>query len=168
MPAERVDPASAGIGSRSGLTLAYPSHLVTASVTLWPPKPNEFERATSTLRSTFLLGAQFRSQSGSGVIWLIVGGMTPQVAASSDTPNSSAPAPPSRWPVIDLVDPNTSALAWSPKTALTASVSATSPCSVDVPCALIYPTSFGSIRPSARQARMARWAPSPCSAGDVI
>src|SRR5207245_839590 len=49
-----------------------------ASVTLWPPKPNEFDRATSTWRFTALLGAESRSQAGSGVNWLTVGGMAPR------------------------------------------------------------------------------------------
>jgi hypothetical protein len=59
------------------------------------------------------------------------------VTESSETPNSSAPAAPSRCPVIDLVEPKMSFRACSPKMAFTASVSATSPCSVEVPCALI-------------------------------
>ncbi len=45
----------------------YSSHLRTARVTLWPPKPNELESATSTFRSTLWLGAQSRSHSGSGL-----------------------------------------------------------------------------------------------------
>ena len=49
----------------------------TARVTLCPPKPNEFESATRTGRSTATFGAQSRSQSGSGVTWLMVGGIFP-------------------------------------------------------------------------------------------
>ncbi len=52
-----------------------------------------------------VVGGVVQVALGVGVEWLMVGGMTPQVATRSDTPNSSAPAPPSRWPVIDLVEP---------------------------------------------------------------
>src|ERR1051325_5205467 len=78
-----------------------------ASVTLCPPKPNELERATSNRRFTALFGAESRSQAGSGLNWLIVGGMTPFWSAGVRTP------------------------------AFTAAVSAASPCGVDVPCALM-------------------------------
>ena len=47
-------------------------------------------------------------------------------AARRRTP--ARPPPPSRCPVMDLVEPNTSLRACSPKTAFTASVSAMSPC----------------------------------------
>lgn len=46
------------------------------------------------------------------------------------------PAAPNRWPVIDLVELTITRLAASPKTDLTACVSALSPAGVDVPCAL--------------------------------
>ena len=38
----------------------------------------------------------------------IVGGMTPCFKASAQIANSNAPAAPSRWPVIDLVEPKIS------------------------------------------------------------
>ena len=41
--------------------------LRTASVTLWPPNPNEFDNATSSCRCTALFGAESRSQAGSGL-----------------------------------------------------------------------------------------------------
>src|SRR5216117_940900 len=48
--------------------------LLTASVTLWPPNPNELDSATFTCRSTAWFGAESRSHAGSGLNWLIVGG----------------------------------------------------------------------------------------------
>src|SRR3989442_4489648 len=111
--------------------------LRTASVTLCPPKPNELDSATSTCRLTAWFGAESRSQAESGLNWLIVGGITPFCSASAQIANSNAPAAPSRCPVIDLVEPKMSLRAWSPNTALTAAVSAASPCGVDVPCALM-------------------------------
>ena len=103
-----------------------------------------------------VLGAQKRSHSGSVWNWLIVGGTLPVVATSMETANSSAPAPPRRCPVIDLVEPKMSDAAWLPKTALTAWVSAMSPWGVEVPCALMYPTTSGRRPPSARHIFMAR------------
>src|SRR6266699_1513084 len=108
-----------------------------ASVTLCPPNPKEFESATSTCRFTALLGAESRSQAGSGVNWLMVGGMIPVWTTRAQTPASKAPAAPSKWPVIDLVEPKMSFLARSPNTAFTAAVSAASPCGVEVPWALM-------------------------------
>src|SRR6266566_2223748 len=84
-----------------------------------------------------LFGAESRSQAGSGVNWLIVGGMTPSRSASAQIASSNAPAAPSKWPVIDLVEPKINLRACSPNTVLTAAVSAASPCGVDVPCALM-------------------------------
>ena len=49
---------------------------------------------------------------------------------------SIAPAAPKQWPIIDFVDETASSYAWSPKTSLSAFVSARSPSGVDVPCAL--------------------------------
>ena len=49
--------------------------------------------------------------------------------------DSMPPAPPSRWPVIDLVELMTSFFAWSPNASLIAFVSLRSPSGVEVPCA---------------------------------
>jgi len=68
---------------------------------------------------------------------LIVGGIVPCFSTRVHTANSSAPAAPSRCPVIDLVDPKISCFAWGPNTVFTAAVSAPSPCGVDVPWALM-------------------------------
>src|SRR5207245_2995623 len=102
------------VGDRSEIHAA----LRTASVTLWPPKPNEFERATSTRRSTALLGAESRSHAGSAVNCLMVGGMTPFWLASAQIPSSRARAAPSRRPVIDFVGPQTRLRAGAPNPAL--------------------------------------------------
>src|SRR5207244_11720110 len=56
-----------------------------ASVTLCPPNPKEFESAMSTGRLTALFAAESRSQAGSGVNWLMVGGMSPVVSTSAQT-----------------------------------------------------------------------------------
>src|SRR4029077_787044 len=123
-------------GTERGPSVHYAARRM-ASVTLCPPNPKEFESATSTCRFTALLGAESGSQAGSGVNWLMVGGMTPVWTTRAQTPASNAPAAPSRWPVIDLVEPKTSFLARSPNTAFTAAVSAASPCGVEVPWALM-------------------------------
>src|SRR6266853_1696979 len=126
-------------GSERGRSVHHAARRM-ASVTLCPPNPKEFESATSTCRFTALLGAESRSQAGSGVNWLMVGGMIPIWTTRAQMPASNAPAAPSRWPVIDLVEPKTSLRARSPNTAFTAAVSAASPCGVEVPWALMWPT----------------------------
>ena len=68
---------------------------------------------------------------------LIVGGATWWNTERAVMPASSPPAPPSRCPVIDLVDDTASFWAWSPKQRLMASVSSLSLNGVDVPCALM-------------------------------
>src|SRR3989442_7814510 len=137
----------------------------TASVTLWPPNPNEFDSASSTGRFTALLGAESRSQAGSGVNWLMVGGMTPVWTTSAHSAASKAPAAPRRWPVIDLVEPKISLRACGPNTVFTAAVSAESPWGVDVPWALMYPTCSSRTPASRTASRIASWAPEPSGAG---
>src|SRR5712691_2448221 len=126
-------------GSECGVFLSAVVHAArrTATVALCPPNPNELDRATSTLRFTTLFAAASRSHAGSGVNWLMVGGIMPVPITSADSAASSAPAAPSRCPVIDLVDAKISLRAWAPNTAFTAAVSAASPCGVEVPCALM-------------------------------
>src|SRR5690606_41613574 len=75
-----------------------------------------------------------RGISGSRLVVLIVGGMTPSLIALMQMMASAAPAAPSMWPTADLV-----ALMWrrvglSPNTFLTAFISLTSPIGVDVAC----------------------------------
>src|SRR5690606_31742271 len=71
---------------------------------LVPPKPNEFDKATLISRFTALCGARSIAVSTDGLSRLIVGGATPSRMASSEKIASTAPAAPSRWPTIDLVD----------------------------------------------------------------
>jgi hypothetical protein len=68
---------------------------------------------------------------------LIVGGTIESREASAQRMNSTAPAAPSMWPVIDLVELTLMRFAASPKTALIALVSLRSLAGVDVPCALM-------------------------------
>ena len=82
---------------------------------------------------------------------LMVGGETWSCSAMTVNTDSMPPAPPSRCPVIDLVELTTSFLAWSPKASLIALVSLTSPSGVDVPCALRYCT-WSALRPAERSA----------------
>ena len=81
--------------------------------------------------------------------------------------NSTAPAAPSMWPVIDLVELTFTVFAASPKTALIAFVSLRSLAGVDVPCALMYSMSPGASLASFIARRIARCAPSPSGAGAV-
>src|SRR3954465_5334085 len=109
-----------------------------------------------------------RSQSGSGVTWWIVGGIRPLVIASAHAAPSTAPAAPSIWPVIDLVDETATSCAWSPSTALIATVSDASFNGVEVPCALMYVTSLGS-SPAPRSAHPTpSVAPEPFGSGAVM
>src|SRR5262249_12549802 len=75
-----------------------------ATTLLWPPNPNEFESATSTCSVRASFGIVSRRHSGSGVVWLIVGGSTPRSSASTVKTASSAPAAPSACPVAPFVD----------------------------------------------------------------
>ena len=53
----------------------------------------------------------------------MVGGILPVLQTKIETIVSSAPVAPSKWPVIDLVDPTTISYARSPSTSLIAVVS---------------------------------------------
>src|SRR5919197_623868 len=57
----------------------------------------------------------------------MVGGNSPRSSASTHEAASIAPAAPNRCPCTDFVELTASSRAWSPKTALIAFVSATSP-----------------------------------------
>jgi hypothetical protein len=68
----------------------------------------------------------------------MVGGSTPSVIARTEAIASTAPAAPSRWPVIDLVDDTGIRRASaSPSAILMAAVSVASLASVEVPWALM-------------------------------
>jgi hypothetical protein len=72
------------------------------SVALLPPKPNEFVRAVRRMAPR---GSRMRSkvQAGSGVTTLTQGGRNPPRSAIRQMMASTAPAPPSRWPIPPLV-----------------------------------------------------------------
>ena len=75
---------------------------------------------------------------------------------------SIAPAAPSMWPVMDLVDETGTRLAASsPRASLMAAVSAASLSGVEVPWALMYATAEGGSPASPRAHLMARPAPAP-------
>ena len=79
--------------------------LLNTNTTLWPPKPNESFRAAispagnslGVLRTTSIVTA------GSKSSMLIVGGAKRSWRVFTIKTDSIAPAPPSKWPVIDLV-----------------------------------------------------------------
>ena len=75
LPAKTLDPRPWTLDPRPHQS----ANFLTARVALCPPKPNAFERATFTSRFTILFGAESRSHSGSGVNWLMVGGISPRV-----------------------------------------------------------------------------------------
>ncbi len=139
---------------------------------MWPPKPNELDSATSTVRSTMWLGAQSRSHSGSGVDWLMVGGILPRAWRPAGRRRTRARRPrraggrSSTWS-----SRRSSFRAWSPNTALTACVSATSPCGVrgavgvDVAHVLEVDLAVGRGRRAWRAARLRL---SGAGDGDVI
>ena len=71
---------------------------------------------------------------------MIVGGATESRSAQIVAIDSTPPAPPSRWPVIDLVADTIISLAVLPIARRMAMASATSPAGVEVACALIWTT----------------------------
>ena len=134
-----------------------------------PPKPNELLSAaiapSGSLRG---LVAMSSSTSSSTLSRLIVGGTTRWCSASTVAMDSSAPAAPSRCPVIDLVEVSTVFRAASPS-ALIAFTSATSPSGVDVAWALMCMTSRAACR-SSSAILIARAPPSALGIGlgDVV
>ena len=68
-------------------------------------------------------------------------------------PASRLPAPPSRWPVIDLVELTSRLFADSPKVSQIALASARSPRGVEVACAFKYPMSLGAT-PASSQSQL--------------
>src|SRR5579862_557655 len=132
-----------------------------------PPKPKEFDMAysISALRAWFGTRSM-PAVSGSGFSRLIVGGRIWSRRASTVMPASSPPAPPSKCPVMDLVE--LTAILRSPKKFLMACASSVSPMGVDVPWAFTYPTTSG-VTPASRTAlRMTRKPPSCSGAGCVM
>src|SRR5207302_1264042 len=82
-----------------------------------PPNANELESAHSTRAALGVFGTTSRSQAGSAVVKLAVGGMTPKCSAPTVAAASKAPAAPSACPCIDFVELTISRDTCSPKTA---------------------------------------------------
>ena len=101
---------------------------------LCPPNPKELDIVVLISKSTALFGV-FKSHSSSGVFKLIVGATLPCFIDKTEAIDSNAP-PPSKCPVIDLVDEITTSSFFS-KTFLIASVSFLSFAGVEVPWAFI-------------------------------
>src|SRR6476620_909798 len=74
------------------------------SEALVPPKPNEFDSTTSTLRLRDSCGTRSIAVSTDGLSRLIVGGTTWSRTARTEKIASTAPAAPSRCPIDDFVD----------------------------------------------------------------
>ncbi len=81
---------------------------------------------------------------------------------------SSAPAAPSRCPVIDFVAVTDMLSVWSPKARLIALYSATSPTGVEVACALMWMMSVGDRSARSTAYSIARDAPEPLGSGAVM
>src|SRR5258705_387523 len=97
----------------------------------------------------------------------MVGGDTWWWMASTVITASIAPAPPSRWPCIDLVEFTAILYAWSPNAAFRAAVSFASPSGVEVPCAFTYWMSAGFNPTFLNAANMARGGPSMLGADTI-
>src|SRR4051794_35883686 len=71
---------------------------------LVPPNPNEFDMARRIRRPRALSGTKTSWQSGAGSTRLMVGGPTEVSIAFRHTPDSTAPAAPSRCPIMLFVE----------------------------------------------------------------
>ena len=105
---------------------------------LVPPKPKEFVVAYIIGIGVARCMMRFKALSASGVVRFMVGGATRSRRARTVRPASTAPAAPSRWPVIDFVELTARPRACLPNTCSMAAVSARSPTGLDVACALRY------------------------------
>src|SRR5512134_267714 len=74
------------------------------SALFFDPKPRQLQSAATGWASRPTLGMKSRSQSGSGLVWLIVGGRKPFASASAAATTPAAPLAPCGWPIIDLVE----------------------------------------------------------------
>ena len=95
----------------------------------------EFVMAWVMATGWAVFGTRLSEISGSCCARLVVGGAIWSRSARIVKAASSAPAPPSRCPVIDFVELTARARAWAPKTRAMAIASARSPSGVDVACA---------------------------------
>src|SRR5258708_27338433 len=83
----------------------YSLHLLNSSAPFVPPNPNEFDIAYSREALRDWLGTKSMLQvPGSWFSRLMVGGRIWSRRARIVTPASRPPAPPSRCPVMDLVE----------------------------------------------------------------
>src|SRR5690606_31290037 len=156
--------------ARTPLEVREAQALVNVRATLCPPKPNELLIAAICPSGSARGVSRTRSStsSGSGSETLIVGGALRSCRASTVKIDSRAPAPPSRWPVMDFVAESATPSAASPSVARTERASTRSPTTVDVACALTCTTSC-AVRPaSPREARIAAICPRPSGSGDVM
>src|SRR5690606_26050650 len=85
---------------------------------LCPPNPKVLLKAALTFRCCATLKVKFNlgSSWGSSVKWLMVGGIRPSRILLMAAMDSTAPAAPSRCPVMDLVELIFNAYAASPNT----------------------------------------------------
>src|SRR3984885_1169259 len=111
---------------------------------LVPPKPKELVMAYSIVVGSPLSRTREKPQASSTSCRLVIGGAIWLHSASTVIPASRLPAPPRRWPVIDLVELTSRLFADSPKVSQMALASARSPKGVDVACAFRYLTSLGA------------------------
>src|SRR5271154_2994034 len=92
-----------------------------------PPKPKELVIAYSIVVGTPLSLTRQKPQASSTSCRLVMGGATWSRSASIVIPASRLPAPPRRWPVIDLVELTRRLFAESPKVSQMARAAARSP-----------------------------------------
>jgi hypothetical protein len=102
---------------------------------LVPPKPKELlmVQANSAFRISRTTGRS--ATMGSGSSRLMLGAMKFSCIIRMQKMASKAPAAPSAWPVMDLVEENGGT--FEPNTVRMASISRRSPAGVEVPCRLM-------------------------------
>src|SRR5450759_172817 len=112
------------------------AHLLKIKVALTPPKPNELDNTTFTRASWGLLTIG-NLQAGSGVSNSISGGSHCSRKAIRQITASTAPAPPSRCPMLAFVELTGNVAARRAAHSLIANASELSLSTVPVPCALM-------------------------------
>jgi hypothetical protein len=100
-----------------------------------------------------------------GIRQPVAGGTWSWQLASRATIASTAPEPPSMWPVAPLIPLTRRSSMWGPKTLRSAMHSAGSLVLVAVPCTLTYPTSLVSIPASSMASRRHAVMPGASSGG---
>ena len=99
------------------------SHFFSKMLPLWPPKPRGIGHGVSKLRLPSL--TRHHIQVALRIRYRIADGGRQEAVFQGQGRKmaSTAPAAPSMWPVMDLVELTARCLAWSPNTALMAAVS---------------------------------------------